>query len=101
MPRCFRSLSKPATGLIDLLGQFGVVALDLGVRIPFAAAAAAMKDLHKAHAAFHQAPRRQALFAERFGLALIQAVQLARGRAFPFPIAAFPGTADCIWKASS
>src|SRR4051812_39040203 len=58
-------LAEGGDGLIVLRRAPRVVALDSGVTIPRAAPAAAMKHLHKPHAALHQPPRGQAKLAER------------------------------------
>ena len=50
---------------VDLRRELAVVGLDAGVRVPGAAAAAAVEDLHEAHAALDQPPGRQAQLAER------------------------------------
>ena len=57
-----------------------MAALEIAVRIPGAGAAiAAVKDLHKAHAALHQPAGREALLAERLRHRMIEAVEPARG----------------------
>ena len=58
-------LEQAGDGLIDLRGELRVVGLDLRVRIPLAAAAAAVEELHEAHAALDEPARDEALLAER------------------------------------
>ena len=55
-----RSADRPAST------SFVVIVLDVGVRVPFAAAAAAVEELHEAHAALDEPPRDEAVLAESF-----------------------------------
>src|SRR5687768_7482246 len=47
---------------IDLLGEFGVIALDFGMGVPIAATTAAVKKLDETDAAFDETARGEALF---------------------------------------
>src|SRR5437867_10947918 len=59
-----------------------MVALDIRVRIPFAAAAAAVKELDEADAALNQTPRDQALLAEGPRFRFVNSVERPGGGRF-------------------
>src|SRR5437667_1807951 len=59
-----------------------MIAFDIGVRVPIAAPAAAMKELDKANPALDQASRGQALLAEDAAFGLIHSVERPRGARF-------------------
>src|SRR4029079_15453376 len=70
-------LDEGSIRLIHLPEESGMPLLEPTVCIPgTGAAVAAVKDLHKAHAALDQTAGRQTLLAKRFGCRLVDAVQL-------------------------
>src|SRR6185369_1188236 len=71
-------------GLVDLRSQFGVVVLDVRVRVPRSAASTTVEYLHEAHSTLDEAPGDEALLAEGFALVAVQAVEAAR--AFKFAV---------------
>ncbi len=84
-------LQQPGDRQIDLRRQLarGCVLMPR-VRVPRAAAAAAVEDLHEAHAALDQPPGRQAELAERLRGVVVQAVELAASRPSRAPAQASP-----------
>src|SRR5687767_753763 len=66
---------QPGDGAIDLRGQLAVIPLDLRMRIPRAALAAAVEELDEAHAALDETASREAQLAEFFGVGLVHAVK--------------------------
>ena len=66
-------LQQTRDRLVHLGAELAVVLLKLGMSIPLVLAAAAVIDLHEADALFDQTPRREAAFAERARLLLVEA----------------------------
>ena len=62
---------------VDTGDQFFVKLVVVAMRIPLVARAAAVVDLHHAHAALHQSPRRQALLAKALAVQLPCRLRLA------------------------
>src|SRR5688500_4310135 len=66
-----------ADGLVGLRAERGVACLEVGVRVPRAAAAVGtVEDLHEAHAALDEPACGEALLAEGAGDVVVQAVQV-------------------------
>src|SRR5207247_1470436 len=59
----FEILEQAGDGPVHLRREFAVVGFDFRMRVPLAAAAATVKQLHETHAALDQPPRHQALLA--------------------------------------
>ena len=70
----FEILEQAGDGLVHLRREFAVVGFDFRMRVPFATATAAVKQLHEAHAALDQPSRHQALLAEGFAVRSVQTV---------------------------
>src|SRR5262249_3769494 len=70
-------LDEARDGQIDLSGQAAVIGANAGMRVPRAAAPAAVEDLHVAHATFDEATGGQAKLPEVLRIWLVQAVEPA------------------------
>ena len=59
------------------------------MRVPFAASASAVEDLHETDTAFDEATRDQALFAKGFRIGIVDAVHFAGGFRLLFQLQRF------------
>ena len=83
----FEIAQQTGDGFVLLAAVFRVVGFDLGVRVPLAAAA--VVELHEAHAALDEATRQQAVPAHDLGLRIVDAVELFDGFRFALQIDGF------------
>ncbi len=80
MPRDLRSFKQAGDGAIDVAGE-GLVAVHVIMRIPIVVGAG-VDELDEAHAALDEAAGDEALPAEAFGAAALEAVKVEGGVGF-------------------